>query len=118
MESKINAGEVTLVFNDEGMILKPTLRAATTISRQYNGYANARAALVSENFDAVVFILRLGLNLNDRDARDLPDKVYKNGLTAELLIALIKYVAILGNGGRPLPDEPGEEGQGQDSGNE
>ncbi len=104
--SKINSGEVEIVFDEENLTLKPTLRAATSINRQFDGFANARASLVRENFDAVVFILRLGLNLSDKDARDLPDRVYKNGITAELLIPLIKYVAILGNGGRALPDEP------------
>ena len=106
--SRINSGEVSVVINEEEFWLKPTLRAATSINRQFDGFANARNALVRENFDSVVFILRMGLNLSDKDARDLPDRVYKNGITAELLIPLIKYVAILGNGGRPLPDEPEE----------
>ena len=105
-DSKILSGEVSIVLNEEEFWLKPTIRAATSINRQFDGFANARAALVRENFDSVVFIIRLGLNLSDRDARDLPERVYKNGITAELLIPLIKYVAILGNGGRPLPDEP------------
>ena len=103
---RLNSGEIPINFNGEDLVLRPTLRAATTISRQFDGFANARQALVRENHDAVVFILRLGLNLSDRDARDLPEKVYENGITAELLIPLIKYVAVLGNGGRPLPDEP------------
>jgi hypothetical protein len=102
---RINSGEVEIRFEDEDLVLRPTLRAATTISRQFNGFAAARAALVAEQFDSVVFILKLGLNLSDRDARDLPDRVYKNGITAELLIPLIKYVAVLGNGGRAIEEE-------------
>lgn len=111
---RINSGEIPVVFEEQEVMLKPTLRAATTISRQFNGFAAARAALVAEQLDAVVFILRMGLNLSDRDARDLPERVYKNGITAELLIPLIKYIAILGNGGKPLPDEP-EDGTGQNN---
>jgi hypothetical protein len=107
-EFKINSGEVPVNFDEQDLVLKPSIRAASSISRQFDGFANARAALVRENYDAVAFILRMGLNLNDRDARDLPERVYKNGLTAELLIPLIKYVAILGNGGKPLPDDPDE----------
>ncbi len=103
---RINSGEIPAIFEEQEVILKPTLRAASTISRNFSGFAAARQALVAEQMDAVVFILRLGLNLSDRDARDLPERVYKNGITAELLIPLIKYVAVLGNGGRPLPDEP------------
>jgi hypothetical protein len=107
--SKINAGEMPVIFGDEELILKPTLRAMTAINRQYGGLAKARQELVAENFDAIVFVLRHGLNLSDKDARGLPDRVYENGITAELLIPLIKYVAVLGNGGKPLPDEPGNE---------
>ena len=112
---KINAGEIDVVLNDDRLVLKPTIRAATTISRQFNGFAEARRMLVAENFDSVVSVLRLGLNLSDNDARgrglppnhqSIEDRVYQNGITAELLIPLIKYVAVLGNGGRPLPDEP------------
>lgn len=112
---KINAGEIDIVLNEDKLVLKPTIRAATTISRQFNGFSEARRLLVAENFDAVVSIIRLGLNLSDNDARgrglppnhqSIEDRVYLNGITAELLIPLIKYVAVLGNGGRPLPDEP------------
>ena len=106
MDSRINAGETPVSFDGQDLWLKPTIRAAQAINRQFDGFANARAALVRENFDATVFVLRMGLNLSDRDTKDLPERVYKNGMTAELLISLIKYVAILGNGGRPLPDEP------------
>lgn len=112
-ESKINSGETPIFFDGEDMVLRPTLRAATTINRQFDGFQNARNALVRENFDAVVFILRMGLNLSDKDARNLPDRVYENGITAELLIPLIKYVAVLGNGGRALPDEPEDNQTGE-----
>lgn len=111
--SKLNAGETPVILGDEKLWLKPSLRATTTISRQYGGLAKARQELVSENFDAVVYILRNGLNLSDRDAKDLPDRVYANGITIELLVPLIKYVAILGNGGKPFPDEP-EDNAGDD----
>lgn len=114
--SKLTAGEVLVMLEDEELILKPTLRATTTINRQFGGLAKARQELVSENFDAVVFILRHGVNLSDRDARDLPERVFRNGLTGDLLVALIKYVAILGNGGKPLPDEP-EDNEAQAEGN-
>ena len=117
---RLNSGEVSVSLNNEELVLKPTVRAATSISRQFDGFVTARARLVSENFDAVVFILRLGLNLDDKAARDLPDRVYKNGITAELLIPLINYVAILGNGGRPLDleDRNVDKNEAADQGNE
>ncbi len=115
--SKLTAGETPVTLGDEKLWLKPTLRATTTISRQYGGLAKARQELVSENFDAVVYILRLGLGMSDAAAKDLPERVYSNGITAELLVPLIKYVAILGNGGKPLPDEPEDDAGATDEGN-
>jgi hypothetical protein len=106
MQSKITAGETVVTLNGEDLVLRPTLRAVTQISRLYGGLAKARAELVAENLDAVVTILRLGTGMSDRDAKDLGERVYQNGITAQLLVALIKYVAVLGNGGKPLPDEP------------
>ena len=35
----------------------------------------------------------------------MPDAVFKNGLTTELLVSLLTFVGILGNGGKPLPDD-------------
>lgn len=99
---KMNLGEVVVVLNKEELVLKPTYQAASRISNQFNGFRDARLALVAENFDAVVFILRIGLNLNGSDARELPERVYKNGITAELLIPMIEYIGVLANGGRPV----------------
>lgn len=117
--SKLTAGEVLVTLGDDELILKPTLRAMNAVNRQYNGLRNARERLVNEDADAIVFILRHGLNLDDKAARDLPERVFRNGLTGELLVALIRYVAILGNGGKPLPDEADgrDEGEAQDQGN-
>lgn len=104
--SRLNAGEVVVTINGEDRTLKPTLRALTMISSQYSGLAKARELLVAQDFATVVFIIRHGLNLNDRDARTLPDEVYENGLTADLLIPLLRFVGVLANGGKPLPDDP------------
>lgn len=104
--AQINAGEVSVTLNGEELVLKPTLRAMTMISRQFSGLAEARRQLVSENIDAVVYILRTGAGLSDKEARGLDEKVFQNGITADLLVPLIRYVAIVGNGGKPLPDDP------------
>ena len=117
--SKLTAGEVPVMLEGEELILKPTLRAMNAVNRQFNGLRNARERLVNEDADAVSFILRHGLNMDDRAARDLPERVFRNGLTGDLLVSLIRYVAILGNGGKPLPDEPdgSDEGEAQVTGN-
>jgi hypothetical protein len=111
MQSRITAGEITVSLNGNDLTLRTTPRAGLQISRQYGGLAKARQQLVDENIDAIVFILRLGSGMSDRDAKDLGDRVYRNGITADLLVPLIKYVAMLGNGGKPLDeDETGGDG--------
>lgn len=111
---QLNAGETLLTLNvydahgdkhGEELILRPTSRAWSTISRRFEGLAKARQAILDENTDAIVFIIRVGGGLNDRDARNLEDRIWKSGLDIDLLLPLLKYIAILNNGGRPLPDE-------------
>jgi hypothetical protein len=102
--SKLNDGEVEIVLNEQTRVLRPTLAAMTALSRLHLGISGLAQALVNQEFDAVVAVIRHGLNLSDRDARTLPAEVFKNGLTADLVISLINYVTILANGGRPRDD--------------
>lgn len=94
---------VVIKLGHEEITLKPSMQAMRMISRQFNGLANARQALVSENFDAVAFIIRIGSGMKDREARELDDKIFQAGMLGnELLMQLINYVAMLGNRGRPI----------------
>jgi hypothetical protein len=107
--AKLSAGDVVITINGQERVLKPTLRALTVISSQYNGLFKAREMIVQQDFAACVFIIRHGLNLNDREAKTLPDEIYENGLTFDLLGPLIRFMGILANGGKPLPDDPVDE---------
>ncbi len=100
-----SVGETIVTLNDQDLVLKPTLRAMNFISRQYGGLAKARQALADENIDTIVFILRIGTGMQDKEARNLDEKVFRNGITTDLIIPLIKYIAILENGGKPLPED-------------
>jgi hypothetical protein len=93
---------INIKLDGEEIILKPSMQAARMISRQFNGMQNARTALTQENFDAVAFIIRVGSGMKDREARDLDERIFANGLSGELLVALINYVAMLGNRGKPV----------------
>ena len=106
--SKLNSGDVVVTINGVERTLKPTLRVLTMISSQYNGLSRVREMLVAQDFATAVFVIRHGLNLTDRDAKTLPDEVYENGLTSDLLIPLLRFIGVLANGGKPLPDEPVE----------
>lgn len=104
--SQLTAGDVQIELAGETRILKPTLRAITMISQTYGGINKAREALVNQDFAACVAVIRYGLNLNDAQVKKLPDLVFATGVTADLLVPLIRYLGILANGGKPPPDEP------------
>lgn len=106
--SKLNEGEIEITLNGTPRVLRPTLNAMQALSRGHGGLSGARDALVRQDIDAVCNVLFHGMGLKESDRKDLPKAVYKNGITGELLIALIKYVAVLGNGGKPLDEEDGD----------
>ena len=101
MQSKITLGEVPITLDGDEIVLRPTMRAMTQISRTYGGLAKARTEIAQENIDAIAYVIRVGAGMNDRDAKDLGDRIFATG-TADMIVPLIRYVAILGNGGKPL----------------
>lgn len=106
--SRINAGDVVITLAGDERILRPTLRAITMISSQYGGLAKARDALAAQDFQAAATVIRWGLNMPDSEAKKLPDMLFETGLNAELLVPLIRFIGILANGGKPMPDDPVE----------
>lgn len=115
--SKLTAGDVTIMLAGEPRVLHPTLRAITMISASHGGLAKVRDALASQDFGAVVNVVRWGLNLSDTDAKKLPEQIFQTGVTSDLLVPLIRFVGILANGGKPMPDDPPEEPDESTEGN-
>ena len=107
---QLNIGDVPVMIDGEQRVLKPTLRAISMISTQFGGIAKARDLLIAQDFNATVAITRHGLNLSDKDAKALPEQIFATGLTTDLLLPLIRYLAILANGGKPPPDDPVDAG--------
>ena len=111
---RLNAGETLLSLSyrdrsgdekNETYVLRPTMRKHSIVSRRFGGIGKAREALQAEDFDAIVFLIRNGTDMTDKDAKNLDDKIWQNGIDIDLLLPLYRYIAILNNGGRPLPDE-------------
>jgi len=103
--AKINEGDVLIHLNGDEIVLRPTLKAMSAISSN-GGLGKVRQALVDQDFSTVVSVILHGANMTGGSAgKQIPDAVYKNGLNTELLVSLLTYVGILGNGGKPLPDD-------------
>jgi len=103
--AKINEGDVAIHLNGEEIVLRPTLRAMTGVASN-GGLLKVKQALVDHDFNTIVSVILHGANLVGGSAgKQVPDAVYRNGISTELLVGLINYVNILGNGGKPLPED-------------
>lgn len=109
-KTSLGAGNVDIELDGETVTLKPTLNAIQTISRQSEGIMGAVHKVGAFDFDMIVMVIGLGLNMTDRRAqRDLAEQVFSTGL-ADLIEPVTRYLSILANGGRPLPTDEGGEG--------
>lgn len=109
--SKIFSGQVKIILDGEERILKPTIPAMRHIDAHFGGYQPAFDALRRSSVSACAFIVRHGLGMDDREAKEVFDKVARTG-TAELVGPLSEFIAILANGGRPLNGEAEKDQEG------
>jgi len=109
-KAQLGAGNVEIELDGETVVLKPSLNACQTVSRQSGGISAAVAAVGRFDFDTVVSVVTLGLGATGSDAKAIPEKVWRTGLT-DLVGPVTKYLTIIANGGRPVEDAGGEEGE-------
>ena len=116
--SKIHSGEVTIVFSDDDeRVLRPTLGAATRISRAFGGFQAAHQKILASDLDAFVTVIQHGLGLKtEAETRGLRERVWSAGIS-KLMLPLVEFVSILANGGRPIEEEVAEP-EGKSKGNE
>ncbi len=104
----IGAGNVEIELDGEKMVLRPTLKAAQAISRQAGGIMGAISAIGKFDIDVMSNVVALGLGLEGKDARAIPEKVYATGMM-ELSGPVTQFLSNLSNGGRPLSGGEGDE---------
>jgi hypothetical protein len=102
------AGNVPIELDGEERVLTPSLRAATTLSRQAGGLMGAVERCGRLDFDTIRSVIGLGLGLTEHGSKDLPEKVYRTGLMA-LSGPAIRFLHILSNGGRPIDPEEADQ---------
>lgn len=109
-ESVATLGEVEIKLDGETVILKPTYGATTRIEKRFGGWQAAVQAAAAVNTETLAFIVQQGLGLKDSDYPRLREAVWRTG-AMDLTGPVIRYLRILANGGRPLPEEGDEAGQ-------
>lgn len=105
-KAKIGAGNVEIELDGETVTLKPTLRAAQTISRQAGGIMAAVERIGKFDLDVLTQVVALGLG---REPKDVADAVWRTGM-ADLSAPVINFLSVLANGGRPIQQDEGGEG--------
>lgn len=105
--SKITAGQVETPI---GYTLRPTIDAATKISRVFGGFDPAIKKVLAYDLDAFASVVIAGAALEGKAAKAVGAKVWGN--MPELIGPLTDFLLILRNGGRPLAeaDDEGQEG--------
>lgn len=78
--------------------LTPSLKAATTISREFGGFLNAYRQIAELSLTAFAKIISAAL---DRDPKDVEPGVYDTGMQA-LAGPVVDFLGRCINGGRPL----------------
>ena len=100
--TSIGAGNVDLVLDGHNVTLRPTLRAAQTLSKQSGGLMSAVQAVARLELEVITSVIAMGLNVTTpREINDLAEKVWSTGVV-DLVDPVTRYLTILANGGRPV----------------
>lgn len=100
-KAALGSGNVEIELDGEAVTLRPTLQAAQAISRQSGGIIGAVNAVGRFEFDVIVAVVTLGLGLTGNEAKEVPGRVWRTGLS-DLIGPVSTYLTILANGGRPV----------------
>jgi hypothetical protein len=97
----IGAGDVEIILEGQPAILRPSLRAAQTVSRHAGGVVGAMQAVGRFDFDVIVLVVAQGLGKVKTDELSaVAEQVYATGLT-DLVPKLTEFLTNIANGGRP-----------------
>ena len=106
-KAKLGAGNVEITLDGETVILRPTLKAAQSLSRRSGGFTELMSEVTKLDLDTLTAVVALGL---DRQTKDVAEAVWRTG-AAELVGPAIEFIGILANGGRRMDESAGGEGE-------
>lgn len=97
---------IEIALGGATVTLRPTLGAATDISRRHGGLMNVLAGLERYDLSMAADVVAAGISAPSDQRQAIEEKVFAAGL-AGLVPHLVRFVILLSNGGR-APDEPSE----------
>jgi hypothetical protein len=116
---RLGQGNITFNIGDEEFVLKPSVHAMQSLSRQFGGLQPVLEALQILNFDAIVAVVIAGLGnhySNPKVRQELTEKLFEAGIsddTGRIQNACARFVLTLTRGGRPIDDLAAYVQQGQ-----
>ena len=113
------SGDITVTLGDQELVLRPSLDAALTLSRQAGGIRLAINKVLDMDLDTIVAVIRLGVGREEaKRLKNLDRLIYENGLLdaqGELVTRCIEYLSNLARGGRPADAIDEQDGGGDTS---
>jgi hypothetical protein len=111
--SKTLHGTVTVTLGDEEITLKPTLKAALAIERQFGGLTNAYRAIGSSSIEQIAFVIQAGAGMGTK--REITESVQEKVFNAGVVNVgpqCVAYISALLNPAAKPEGEDGEDGEG------
>jgi hypothetical protein len=99
-----------ITLGDKEYTLVPSVYAAQSLSRAYNGLQNVLRGINDLNFDVLVAVIIAGLGNRFRNPKlkaELEQLVFDAGIsddTGQIIKQCSRYLLVLVRGGRPVPD--------------
>lgn len=109
--SRVDYGQVDIELDGETLTLKPTLAAMQKINKQCGSIRAAITHAYNVDFDVVVAVIAAGAGIGQREAKDLPEKVFAAGVV-NLAPAVSEFLGMLMDpSGRDRDESEGGEGK-------
>lgn len=112
---RIGSGDVEITLLDaqnqpEKFVMRPSYAAARTISGTAGGLLGAIERVARLDVDAIIQVVQLGLNQGQqqRGPKDLPERIWRTGLSDEeggVAAQCVAFLRVLMNGGRAPPTD-------------
>lgn len=102
-KAEVGLGDVELTVDGIKLVLRPSLGACIALSKN-GGLQDAVRRCVNLEFDAIHSVISQGIG---RSAKELPEKIYKEGLR-NLSGPCISFLTNLANGGKPVEEREDE----------
>lgn len=108
-ESKTQYGTVDIKLGDKTLTLKPTLKAALAIERQFNGLKNAFGAVGAHGIEATAFVITYGAAVDPESdtGKNMTQAVYDAGVI-KVSMQCLPFLGALLNPGNKKPGEGAE----------